>query len=152
MRCFLLFNLLVFLAGCSAPDDATHRLFVTNEADGTVTVIDSRSLEVEKTVTVGNRPRGIGFSPDHRLVYVALGNDNAIGVLDARSLELVKTISAGSDPEAFAVHPNGTIYLTNEDDALATALIRPPARFSPRFRWASSRKECKCPLTASWLS
>ena len=63
-----------------------------------------------------------GFSPDRALVYVALGEENAIGVIDARTLEVVKKISAGSDPEAFAVHPNGNIYLSNEDANLATAL------------------------------
>ncbi len=100
----------------------THRLFVTNEAGDSVTVIDTRSGQVEATVHVGGRPRGIGFSPDKSLVYVALGDDNAIGVLNAATLKLERTVPAGSDPEAFAVHPDGTIYLSNEDDGLATAL------------------------------
>ena len=102
--------------------EPTHRLFVTNEASDSVTVIDSRSDRVEKTIEVGGRPRGIGFSPDRAKVYVALGNENAIGVIDMATLELERKIPAGSDPEAFAVHPNGTIYLSNEDDGLATAL------------------------------
>lgn len=102
--------------------EPTYRLFVTNEAGDSVTVIDSRTLSVETTIDVGDRPRGIGFSPDRSMVYVALGNENAIGVIDAVTLELVRKVPAGSDPEAFAVHPNGTIYLSNEDEGLATAL------------------------------
>lgn len=102
--------------------EPTYRLFVTNEAGDSVTVIDSRTGRVEKTVEVGGRPRGIGFSPDRQSVYVALGNENAIGVLNATSLELERKIPAGSDPEAFAVHADGTIYLSNEDEGLATAL------------------------------
>ena len=100
----------------------THRLFVTNEAGDSVTVIDSRTGEVERTVPVGGRPRGIGFSPDRKRVYVALGDENAIGVLNTATLELERKIPAGSDPEAFAVHPDGTIYLSNEDEGLASAL------------------------------
>lgn len=102
--------------------EPTYRLFVTNEADDTVTVIDSRSSEVEKTVSIGARPRGIGFSPDRKQVYVALGNENAIAVLNIQTLEIDRKIQAGSDPEAFAVHGNGNIYLSNEDEGLASVL------------------------------
>lgn len=102
--------------------DPTHRLFVTNEEDNTISVIDSRSHETIKTIEIGGRPRGIGFSPDRSLVYVALGDDNAIGVIDTQSLEVLRKIPAGSDPEAFDVHPNGNIYLSNEDSGLASVL------------------------------
>ena len=115
-------TLILLLSALPALAEPTYRLFVTNEAGDSVTVIDSRTGEVEKTVAVGGRPRGIGFSPDRKAVYVALGDENAIGVLNVATLEIERKISAGSDPEAFAVHPNGTIYLSNEDDGLATAL------------------------------
>ena len=114
--------ILLLLVAVSVYAEPTHRLFVTNEADDTVTVIDSRTNEVVKTINIGDRPRGIGFSPDHSHVYVAIGNENAIAVVDTNSLEIVKKIPAGSDPEAFAVHSDGTIYLSNEDEGLATAL------------------------------
>jgi YVTN family beta-propeller protein len=100
----------------------TYRLFVSNESDHTVSVIDSRSGKVEATVKVGRRPRGIGLAPDQAHVYVALGDDDAIAVVNTRTLELVKTLPAGSDPEAFAVHPNGHIYLSNEDANKASVL------------------------------
>lgn len=112
----------VLLTAAPLVSQPTHRLFVTNEVGDSVTVIDSRTGEVEETVAVGGRPRGIGFSPDRKLVYVALGDENAIGVLNVETLELERKIPAGSDPEAFAVHPDGTIYLSNEDEGLATAL------------------------------
>ncbi len=113
---------LVSLAA-TAPAEPTHRLFVTNEADNSISVIDSRTGKLEKTIEIGGKPRGIGFSPDRSLVYVALGDANAIGVIDTQSLEIVKRISAGSDPEAFAVHPkSGYIYLSNEDEGLASVL------------------------------
>ena len=108
-------------AACSSAEP-THRLFVTNEGDNTLSVIDTRTGELEATLEVGNRPRGIGLSPDRKHVYVANGDDNALAVVDVRSLEIVKTISAGSDPEAFAVHPNGRIYLSNEDEGKASVV------------------------------
>ncbi|WP_306296856.1 cytochrome D1 domain-containing protein, partial [Candidatus Entotheonella palauensis] len=87
--------LCVVLAG-SAVAEPTYRVFVTNEKDDSVSVIDSRTNQVEATVKVGQRPRGIGFSPDRKFVYLALGEDNAIGVLDAKTLKMVKSIPSGS--------------------------------------------------------
>ena len=111
------------LAAGTAAAEPTYRAFVSNERSDSVSVIDIRTNEVEATIdNVGDRPRGIGFSPDRAYVYVALGEENAIGVIDTRTLELVKKVPAGSDPEAFAVHPNGNVYLSNEDANLATAL------------------------------
>jgi YVTN family beta-propeller protein len=50
------------------------QIFVTNEKDNTVTVVDSNSLEAVKTIPVGRRPRGIVISPDHKEVFVCLGD------------------------------------------------------------------------------
>src|SRR4030095_6403709 len=106
----------------SAVAEPTYRAFVTNENDGTLSVLDISSGKVETTVSVGKRPRGIGFSPDRSQVYVAIGEDDAIAVVDTRTLQVLKKIPAGSDPEAFAVHPNGHIYLSNEDANKASVL------------------------------
>jgi PQQ-dependent catabolism-associated beta-propeller protein len=115
----LLFSLFPALP---ALGEATGRVFVSNEKDNTVTVIDSSTDTVEATFEVGHRPRGVGLSPDHQFLYVALGEDNAIAVVDVESLRLLRKIPSGSDPEAFAVHPGGVLYLSNEDDRMATAL------------------------------
>ncbi|MEM7466151.1 MAG: PQQ-dependent catabolism-associated beta-propeller protein, partial [Pseudomonadota bacterium] len=98
------------------------RIFVTNERDNTLSVINGATNEVESTVEIGDRPRGIGISPDRKEVYVALSNDNAIAVLDPSTLEILRTFDGGDDPETFAVHPNGNIYISNEDDAKATVI------------------------------
>jgi PQQ-dependent catabolism-associated beta-propeller protein len=117
----LLLSTLVFVSA-SAWADPTYRLFVTNEKSDTVSVIDSRTGELETTLEIGQRPRGIGLSPDHKTLYVALSEENAIGVVDVASLKLLKKLNAGEDPETFDVHPNGNLYLSNEDDAKATVI------------------------------
>src|SRR5256885_14878145 len=48
------------------------RAYVSNEDDGTVTVIDTQRLAALATVTVGKRPRGLVLSPDGASLYVAL--------------------------------------------------------------------------------
>lgn len=110
------------LVSASAWADPTYRLFVTNEKDNTVSVIDSRTGVLETTLELGNRPRGIGLSPDHKTLYVALSGDNAIGRVDVATLEILENLSAGDDPETFDVHPNGNLYLSNEDGAKATVM------------------------------
>ncbi len=98
----------------------TGRIFVTNERSNTVSVINGESLEVVKEIAIGDRPRGIGISPDGSEVYVAVSEENSIAVFDPITLEVLRKFESGSDPETFAVHPNGNIYISNEDDAKAT--------------------------------
>src|SRR5437660_8914902 len=76
---------MLLIALQSAVAEPTYRAFVTNENDGTLSVLDTRSGKVETTVSVGKRPRGIGFSPDRSQIYVAIGEDNAIAVVDIRT-------------------------------------------------------------------
>jgi len=117
----LLLSSLVF-ASASAWADPTYRLFVTNEKSNSLTVIDSRTGKVETTLEIGDRPRGVGLSPDQKTLYVALSEENSIAKVDVATLEVLGKLAAGDDPETFDVHPNGNLYLSNEDDALATVM------------------------------
>lgn len=96
------------------------RIFVTNEKDDTVSVIDGATNTVVATIEIGARPRGIGVAPDGSEVYVAISEANAIAVFDPDSLAVLRQFDSGDDPETFAVHPNGNIYISNEDDAKAS--------------------------------
>ena len=99
---------------------AKDRVFVTNEKSNNISVINAETLVIEDTINVGDRPRGIGLSPDSSELYVAISEENKIVVIDPNSLEILRDFKAGSDPETFAVHPNGNIYISNEDDAKAS--------------------------------
>ena len=61
----LLMSLLTtsFLMGAASQAQA-YRVFVSNEKENTVSVIDSEKLEVIKTIKVGQRPRGIILTHD----------------------------------------------------------------------------------------
>ena len=114
-------SVIVFiLAGMQLAHAASGRIFVTNERSNDISVIDGSTLEVERTIEVGDRPRGIGISPDGTELYIAVSEENVIAVIDMGTLELLRKFQAGSDPETFAVHPNGNIYISNEDDAKAS--------------------------------
>jgi len=120
MRISCIFLSLILFLSNAVVVNAKDRIFVTNERSNNISVIDAETLTVEHTIDVGDRPRGIGLSPDNSELYVAVSEENKIVVLDPNSLKILRDFEAGSDPETFAVHPNGNIYISNEDDAKAS--------------------------------
>jgi len=48
-----------------------HWVYVTNEKDDTVSVIDTETNEVIKTIEVGERPRGVTLSKDFKFLYIS---------------------------------------------------------------------------------
>jgi PQQ-dependent catabolism-associated beta-propeller protein len=120
MKLLLIPLMLLTFFVSSASAAPTGRIFVTNEKGDSVSVINGTTLEIEATIEIGERPRGIGVSPDGSELYVAVSEENKIKVVDPASLKILREFEAGSDPETFAVHPNGNIYISNEDDAKAT--------------------------------
>src|SRR5919109_2004933 len=91
--------------------------YVSNEKGNTVSVIDTHSWTVTKTIKVGQRPRGIEFTRDGKFVFVAVGDDDSIQVIDVAKQEVVDTLPSGPDPELFALYADGKIlYVANEND------------------------------------
>ena len=112
---------------------AAYTVYVTNEKDNSVTVIDTVKQEVVKTFKVGQRPRGIILSNDGKWLIVCTSDDNIIQVYDAKTYEFVKSLPSGPDPELLILHPNGkTLYIANEDDNLVTVVARESQDFGTR--------------------
>src|SRR6266851_7858326 len=88
-----------------APDGS--RIYISEEAEKTLTVVDGKTLQVTKQIPLSGNPNLIDMTPDGRRVYVAIAQTyddlsefpqikaNASGgvdVIDAVSLTNVKTI------------------------------------------------------------
>ena len=100
-----------------------YSVFVTNEKDNTLSVIDSSKLEVTNTVKIGQRPRGITLAPERKWLLICASDDNLVQVYDAETLQYVKSLPSGPDPELFILHPKGNpLYIANEDDNLVTVV------------------------------
>jgi len=119
----------IFFAACGAYP-AGELIFVTNERDGTVSVIDGTTHRVVDTITTGGRPRGIRISSDGKRVYVAVsapiddqqaeGFDKIV-VIDTADGTVIDSINVNTDPEQLAVDPGQRyIYVSNEDTGTAT--------------------------------
>jgi YVTN family beta-propeller protein len=76
-------------------------LFVTNQDDSTVSVVDTQSLKQIAVLNVGDKPEGISTHTDDQHVYVANWLDNNVSVIDANTLKVVNTIATGEGSRAF---------------------------------------------------
>ena len=105
-------------------------IWVTNEKSNTISVIDVDTLEVTRTIEVGQRPRGVIFSKDYSRLYVCASNDDTVQVIDPESGKVLHDLPSGEDPEQFALHPNDRyLYIANEA----------ANRFAPRVLLAERR-------------
>ena len=67
-------------------------------------VIDTAADEVVATIPeVGERPWGIGITPDGGTIYTANGPSDDVSVIDARTLSVVARIKAGHSPWGIAL-------------------------------------------------
>jgi gliding motility-associated-like protein len=81
--------------------------YISNYADGTVSVINTVTNQVVTTIKVGNQPTGVSVAPDNETVYVADDADNAVAVINTTTNTVVKTITVGLNPPSLMVTPDG---------------------------------------------
>src|SRR5258708_34489533 len=114
-RC-LLSGLAAWLAAITPA--AAYIAYVSNEKANTVSVIDTDSWTVTKTIKVGERPRGIEFTRDGKSVMVAVGDDDTMQVIDAATQAIRDTPPSRPDPALFTQDASGkVIYVANDNDS-----------------------------------
>ncbi len=80
---------------------------VSNEADGTVSVIDLGAARKVKDIQVGPRlshPEGIAVDPRSDRAYVAVANSDQVAVIDTHTRTVERTLSVGR-PEGLGTSP-----------------------------------------------
>jgi YVTN family beta-propeller protein len=106
---------------------------------GTVSVLDTASNTVVKTINVGLHPTGLALSPRGDRVYVTNANSDTVSVISTATDTVLKTLRVsgagpgreallGSSPNAVTVSPNGrTLYVANASNN-AIAVVDADAR------------------------
>jgi YVTN family beta-propeller protein len=90
--------------------------YITNEGDNTVSVIDTKTDKVIRTIPVGSEPYGVAASRDGRKVYVANSASNTVSVINTATNKVRATIPVGTGPFGVAVTPDGSkAYVSNLD-------------------------------------
>ena len=91
-------------------------LYVTEEEEGKVLVVDTETNAVLKTIPVGARPRSLAFSPDGMRVYVTSELGKSVSVIDGRRHTLLATVRLTGQvvlPMGVAVSPDSKrVYVT----------------------------------------
>ena len=91
------------------------KIYVTSTADNTVTRIDTTTLNVEASVTVGMDPEEIVAS--NGKLYVAnsggwSGFNNTISIIDISSFEVIKEVEVGLNPVNLDTDRKGNVYIS----------------------------------------
>ena len=100
------------------------RVFASNATQDSVSIINARSNQVEKTILLepaaavkglrGVLPFGMALSPDEKRLYVACAGINAVAVVDARNGQVLGYFPTAWFPARLAVSPEGkTLYVAN---------------------------------------
>ena len=120
------------------PDGRTG--LVTNEANGTMSVIDTRAAAKIATIQVGPalcHPEGVVVDAAGTRAYVALTNADQVAVVDLSTRRVTRTISvrshfgSGTMPVALALAPSDTRLFVAEAGADALSVIRLPGNGTP---------------------
>lgn len=90
---------------------AGTRAYVSNGADGTISVVDVQDMALIATFLVGSEPRGTALSPSGRRLYVAESAEGTLAVIDTVRLTLLTRVALGLE-RPFAV------TVTSDGDAL----------------------------------
>src|SRR5579875_1275062 len=85
------------------------RIFVTDFQGSSVSVIDTATWTVEKTIATPAGPHGIVLSPDGRYAYVACYDAGSIIAIDTANERIAATIPlpTGAHPYGVAISPDG---------------------------------------------
>jgi YVTN family beta-propeller protein len=98
-----------------AVDPTTNRIYVSNQADDTVSVIDGTSNTVLAVVNVGHFPNGIAVNPKTNTIYVANLTSGTLSIINGTTLT-TSTLWLGPNPAKVAVNTStNRVYVTLEN-------------------------------------
>ncbi len=93
--------------GAAVAPDGSH-IYISNEAESTLDVVDGKTLRVTNQVKLSGHPNNISIGRDGRRVYVAIVSEpGAVDVIDTASLQKVKTINLKGPVHNTYVTPDG---------------------------------------------
>ncbi|MCV7370357.1 beta-propeller fold lactonase family protein [Mycolicibacterium duvalii] len=119
-------------------------VYVANQVDKTVTVVDRTTGSVVATIPVGGSATAVAVTPDGTRAYVTLKSFlGKVAVIDTATNTVVTTVRVGSHPTGLAVSPDGArLYVANKnghsvsviDTATNKAVDANPSLFATRIR------------------
>jgi YVTN family beta-propeller protein len=88
-----------------------------------VAVVDTSTMTVGDTITVGTSPYSAAISPDGSRAYVPNSGSDNVSVIDTATNAVVATVAVGDSPYRAAVNADGTrIYVTNHGSSTVSVI------------------------------
>jgi len=106
--------------GTGASPDGT-RIYVSDEAESTLDIIDARTLAILKKVPLSGHPNNMAVGKDGRHVYVGIIQEpGGVDVIDTASMQRVKTVPTQGTIHNAYVTPDGRFVVAG---SIAAATI-----------------------------
>ena len=90
---------------------ATSRIYVTNNAGTTISVIDPATNKVVETITGIEVPESVHSSPDGSRLYISNGSENFVDVLDRKTRKPIKRVPISGRANDLAITKDGKLVL-----------------------------------------
>ena len=111
------------------------QLWVTSEVGGTVSVIDTKTRKIIKTIGFeipGVQPEqiqpvGVRITKDGTRAFVALGPANRVAVIDAKTLEVEKYLLVGQRVWQLAFTPDDKLLFVTNGNSNDVSVIDVPS-------------------------
>ena len=129
--------------------DDGQNAYVTNQADGTVSIINIQKLSKIQDVPVGGTPVALAYSPQGRAVYVASA-DGKVTAISTESHKVTATITGSPGFSALKISPDGRwVFVANAKENKVLALDVSANKFRQSYNTGHAPDQLA--LTAAYL-
>lgn len=136
---------LTFLASI-AIHPITDDLYVCNEANHEIWVLNSVTLKLDKRIAVGQHPHTCVFGGDKRHLYVSNWGSRSVSIVDTQEAARIRDITVGVRPNDMVLSQDGRLFVACSGDNTVhviktSKLERPGQDASPARRlWDGTRE------------
>ena len=130
-------------------DTAGKLLYVANENDNTVTVIDIEKRERLAEVPVGVEPEGMAISPDGKIVVSTSETTNVAHFIDTQTRKIVANVLVDTRPRYAEFKPDGSELWVSAEIGGTISVVDPVKRIVTKkiaFEIAGLRREMIQPV------
>jgi YVTN family beta-propeller protein len=105
----------MFLAGM-AVHPSTGKLFICNEANHELLIVNPDTLEIERTIAVGQHPHSVVIGLEHRYAYVSNWGSRSVTIIDTIRNKRVRDFTVGIRPNDMTMAPDGRLFVACSGD------------------------------------
>jgi DNA-binding beta-propeller fold protein YncE len=105
----------VFVAGM-AVQPVTGNLYVCNEANDEIWVLEPKSLALERSIRVGPHPHSCVMGADRQHLYVSNWGGRSVSIVDTEEGRRMRDIAVGLRPNDMALAPDGRLFVACAGD------------------------------------